>query len=160
MTSRLWSPACAPWGVWRASDALRAPHCKEPIQKIRNKYFQKRNCAATVPISTFMCLWAIYIFPRSICLFRKYTMWTDPGNIYIAHRHMNVERGIEAAQFPEKEYINVSLPAVLHVPAGNVHVVVVGENRLQQRCDRPVARRSTHTVKKGNRFSRPQTGCQ
>ncbi len=49
-------------------------HCKEPIPKIGNKYSQKRNSGTTVSISTFMCLWAIYIFPRSICLFcrRKY----------------------------------------------------------------------------------------
>jgi hypothetical protein len=49
-------------------------NCKEPIPKIRNKYSQRRNCSTTVPISTFICHWAIYIFPRSICLFccRKY----------------------------------------------------------------------------------------
>ncbi len=32
-------------------------------------------------------------------------MWTDPGTIQIAHRHMYVETGAEAAQFPEKEFI-------------------------------------------------------
>ncbi len=42
-------------------------------------------------------------------------MWTDPRNIYIARRPMNVEIGAEAAQFPEKEYISGIAVAVLYL---------------------------------------------
>jgi hypothetical protein len=44
-------------------------HCKDAVAKKRNKYSQKRNCVASGPIFTCMCLWAIYILPRWVCLF-------------------------------------------------------------------------------------------
>ncbi len=57
-------------------------HCKDKIPKFRNNYSHKRNIGVSVPSSTFMRLWAIYIFPRSVSLFcwRKYV---DRSWVYI-----------------------------------------------------------------------------
>ncbi len=83
-------------------------HCKDEMPKIWNKYSQKRNIGASVPISTFTCLWANYIFPRWVCLFcrRKYV---DRSWEYL-NRSQTHECGNwgwdEAAQFSEKEYVN------------------------------------------------------
>ncbi len=43
------------------------------------------NCAASIPISTFMCLWAIYIVPRSVCLYSAAGKYVDRSWEYIKH---------------------------------------------------------------------------
>ncbi len=63
------------------------------------------NCAASVPISTFMCLWAIYIFPGLVHIFHAAEYQIDCGN-YKSLTHMNVEIGtVVIAQFLLWEYL-------------------------------------------------------
>jgi hypothetical protein len=96
-------------------------YCKETILKIRNKYSQKRNCTASIPIqNSCVCERFIYSCDRSTySAAGKYIMWTDPGNMYLnAHRHMNVENGTEAVQLIFWEYFSGIFGAVyciLHI---------------------------------------------
>jgi hypothetical protein len=84
-------------------------HCKDTIPKIRYKYSQKRKCTAAVLVVSVsdLCIPTI-----DLPILLQENMWTNPGNISIAHRHMHVEIESEAAQFPEKEYINGIFAAV------------------------------------------------
>ncbi len=75
-------------------------------KKIRFMYSQKGNCAASIPISTFIYLWAIYsIYSQDRSAYSAAgNRQTDRGNIEIAHRYLNVETGTEAVQFLFWEY--------------------------------------------------------
>jgi hypothetical protein len=69
-------------------------------KKIPFMYSHKRNCAASVPISTSLCLSVsdLYICRIGQIFSCKQNRQNDPGNICIGHRHKNVEIGTVAAQ--------------------------------------------------------------
>ncbi len=79
-------------------------HCKDKIPKFRNKYSQKRNIGVSVPISTFMRLWAIYIFPRSVSLCRRKYVEPILGLYKSLTDTWMLKLGLSRA-IPRKEYI-------------------------------------------------------
>ncbi len=81
-------------------------------------YSQKWNCAGSIfPKQTYNVLSPnsythisvreLYISRIGLSILLQPNMWTDPGNIQIAHRHMNVKIGSEATHFLLREYINL-----------------------------------------------------
>ncbi len=69
--------------------------CIRRNETARHRYFQNRRIMYCLSISTFMYLWAIYIFPGFLCLFCCSQIGRPILGIYknIAHRYMNVGIG-------------------------------------------------------------------
>jgi hypothetical protein len=87
-----------------------------------------------LPVPTFIYLREIYIFPGSSA-YSAAGKYVDRSWEYIAHRHMNIEIGTEAAQSPEKEYIKgIFLQCVIFNMANHSFFksVAVGTNALCQ----------------------------
>jgi hypothetical protein len=98
------------------------------MPKIRNKYFQKRNCATPDPIST-SCVCERFIYSHNRSAYSQYSAagkYVDRSwdNINRSQTHIMWKLVLDAAQFLFWEYINGIFIAVYSVHLVNL---VLGE---------------------------------
>ncbi len=68
----------------------------------------------------------LYISRIGLSILLQPNMWSDPGNILNHSQTQNVEIRTEAAQFPEKEYINGIFVAVY--PESTPRILLTSSN--------------------------------
>ncbi len=114
------------WSPWEFLAYSWCLLLSSSVLKIQFMYSQKSNCAASVPIPTFMCLWTIYIFPGSVHIFgcsiidRPILKYVNVSQIYECRNwkteHYNSVLEIRrAAQFHFWEYINGNQTCILYI---------------------------------------------
>jgi hypothetical protein len=81
------------------------PRGKCTATKILFMYSFSENCEASVPISTIMCLWAIYIFPASVHIFSCSRIGRSRKYINRSQTHECGEIGTVATQFLSWKYL-------------------------------------------------------
>ncbi len=110
--------------------------------KIPFMYSQKRNCAASVQIATFICLWAIYIFPGLVHIFScsrigrpivwKYNSLTDIWMLKLGQRPRNFFSGNICFKFSV-----LSLCSAVHFPPALLCVHLLCNQFFSRLATRP-----------------------